>query len=71
VRRAVTKFESEEGGGFKSPFVEGDSLYVEIHSVTFEAFDFLNRPLYKLIDPGVSVIICCLTVKCSFEYHCC
>ena len=52
VRRAVTKFESEEGGGFKSPFVEGDSLYVEIHSVTFEAFDFLNKTAVQINRPG-------------------
>jgi len=52
IRRAVTKFESDEDNNFISPFVKGDSLYVEIHSVTFEAFDFLNKTSIQINRPG-------------------
>ena len=52
IRRAVTKFENEDDGNLMSPFKKGDSLYVEIHSVTFEAFDFLNKTAIQINRPG-------------------
>jgi len=52
IRRAVTKFDSDEDNNFISPFVKGDSLYVEIHSVTHEAFDFLNKTSIQINRPG-------------------
>ena len=52
IRRAVTKFDSDDEGNFLSPFMKGDSLYVEIHSVTFEAFDFLNKTAIQINRPG-------------------
>ena len=52
IRRAVTKFDSDEDNNFISPFVKGDSLYVEIHSVTYEAFDFLNKTSIQINRPG-------------------
>ena len=52
IRRAVTKFNSDDDGNFLSPFVKGDSLYVEIHSVTYEAFDFLNKTAIQINRPG-------------------
>tara|TARA_B100000287_G_scaffold38587_1_gene35362 strand:- start:406 stop:1335 length:930 start_codon:yes stop_codon:yes gene_type:complete len=52
IRRAVTKFDSDDDGNFLSPFVKGDSLYVEIHSVSLEAFDFLNKTAIQINRPG-------------------
>ena len=52
IRRAVTKFNSDDDGNFLSPFVKGDSLHVEIHSVSYEAFDFLNKTAIQINRPG-------------------
>ena len=52
IRRAVTKFENDDDGNLMSPFKKGDSLYVEIHSVTFEEFDFLNKTAIQINRPG-------------------
>ena len=52
IRRGITRFETDEDGDFLSPFKKGDSLYVEIHSVTFEAFDFLNKTAIQINRPG-------------------
>ena len=42
----------DENGDLKSPFAKGDSLYVEIHSITHEAFDFLNKTSIQINRPG-------------------
>ena len=52
IRRGITRFETDDDGDFISPFNEGDSLYVEIHSVTYEAFDFLNKTSIQINRPG-------------------
>jgi len=52
IRRAVTKFETDDNDKFLSPFVKGDSLYVEIHSVTYEAFAFLYITSIQINRPG-------------------
>ena len=52
IRRAVTKFENDDDGNLMSPFKKGDSLYVEIHSVTYEAFDFLYKTAIQINRPG-------------------
>jgi len=53
IRRAVTKFERDEiTDEFKSPFEYGDSLYVEIHSIPYEAFDFLNKVSIQIDRQG-------------------
>ena len=53
IRRAITRFERDEiSDEFKSPFEYGDSLYVEIHSIPFEAFDFLNKVSIQIDRQG-------------------
>ncbi|MBV19537.1 MAG: hypothetical protein CL870_00365 [Cytophagia bacterium] len=52
IRRAVTKFENDDDGNLVTPFKRGDSLFVEIHSVTFEAFNFLNKTALQINRPG-------------------
>tara|TARA_B100000945_G_scaffold193820_1_gene155571 strand:- start:957 stop:1892 length:936 start_codon:yes stop_codon:yes gene_type:complete len=53
IRRAVTRFERDETTDeFKSPFEYGDSLYVEIHSIPYEAFLFLNKVSIQIDRQG-------------------
>ena len=52
IRRGITRFETDDDGDFISPFNKGDSIYVEIHSVTYEAFDFLNKTSIQINRPG-------------------
>ena len=52
IRRAITRFDRDDDNKLLSPFVKGDSLYVEIHSVTYEAFDFLNKTSIQIDRPG-------------------
>ena len=41
IRRAINPFDEDEDGVIKSPYVVGDSVYVQIQSVTEAAFNFL------------------------------
>ncbi|MGL1888270.1 MAG: DUF4249 domain-containing protein [Reichenbachiella sp.] len=41
IREGVNRFE-DDPDEFISPYVDGDSLYVELHSITNEAFNFMN-----------------------------
>ncbi len=44
IRDAINPLiDDGDNGGFLSPYVNGDSVYVEIHSLTNEAFFFLNE----------------------------
>ena len=52
IRRRITRFETDDDGDFISPFVKGDSLYVEIHSITYDAFIFLNQTSIQINRPG-------------------
>lgn len=51
-RRGVTPFDADEDGNVINPFDPGDSLYVEIHSITRPAFDFLNEVIIQTNRPG-------------------
>jgi len=52
IRRAINPFDEKEDGTLKSPYVVGDSVYVEIHSVTEAAFNFLNEVRIQTDRPG-------------------
>jgi len=41
IRRSITQFKQDEDDNFLPPYEFGDSLYVEIHSISLEAFYFL------------------------------
>lgn len=43
IRDSVNPFDEEDNGDFISPYADGDSLYVEIHSITNETFNYLNE----------------------------
>jgi hypothetical protein len=52
VRRRINSFDEDEDGGIKSPIEEGDSVYVQIHSVTVAAFTYLNEVSIQTNRPG-------------------
>ena len=52
VRDAINPFVEDENDDFMSPFDDGDSVYVEIYSITNETFDFLNEVRTQTDRPG-------------------
>jgi len=52
IRDLINPFEQDENDEFKSPFADGDSVYVEIHSITKETFLFLNEVRIQTDRPG-------------------
>jgi hypothetical protein len=52
IRTAINPFDEDEDGTLLSPYSVGDSLYVEINSLSEEAFDFLNEVIIQTDRPG-------------------
>ncbi len=52
IRRAINPFDENEDGTFKSPYMVGDSIYVQIQSVTEAAFNYLNEVRIQTDRPG-------------------
>ena len=52
IRFGVNSFEEDENGGFQAPYLPGDSIYVELHSITNEAFFFLSEVRFQTDRPG-------------------
>ncbi len=52
VRDAINPFEEDENDEFMSPFADGDSVFVEVLSITNETFDFLNELRTQTDRPG-------------------
>ncbi|MBM3178641.1 MAG: DUF4249 domain-containing protein [Bacteroidetes bacterium] len=52
IRRAITPFVTDEDGNFVSPYNPGDSVYVEIHSISLQAFNFLTEVTVQTDRPG-------------------
>lgn len=52
IRQAVNPFNTDAEGNFKSPYLPGDSLRVEIHSISKEAFTFLNEVVVQTDRSG-------------------
>lgn len=52
IRRAINPFDEDNDGGIKSPYVVGDSIYVQLNSVTEAAFNFLNEVAIQTNRPG-------------------
>lgn len=50
--RAVNPNDVDEDDMPLSPYVIGDSLYVEIHSITYESFTFLSQVIVQTNRPG-------------------
>lgn len=52
IRTAINPFDENDDGTLKSPYVVGDSVYVEIQSVTEAGFNFLNEVRTQTDRPG-------------------
>lgn len=50
--RSVNPDEEDENDEPLSPYEPGDSVYVEIHSITLEAYNFLNQVIIQTDRPG-------------------
>ncbi|MDH4059137.1 MAG: DUF4249 domain-containing protein [Cyclobacteriaceae bacterium] len=52
IRRAINPFEVDDQDLLISPYLPGDSVYVEIHSITLQAFNFMNEVRVQTDRPG-------------------
>ena len=52
IRDAINPFETDENDEFLSPYAPGDSVFVEIHSITYEAFIYMNELRIQTDRPG-------------------
>lgn len=52
IRDAINPLDEDEDDNFLSPFEDGDSVRVEIYSITNEAFRFLNETALQTNRPG-------------------
>jgi Domain of unknown function (DUF4249) len=52
IRLAINPFDTDENDVFLSPYLPGDSVYVEIHSISPAAFNFLNEVVIQIDRPG-------------------
>jgi len=52
IRQAINPAVTDANDRPKSPYSAGDSVYVEIHSITKPAFDFLNQVAIQTDRPG-------------------
>lgn len=52
IRAAINPFDEDKDGRIKSPYALGDSVYVEIQSVTEAGFNFLNEVRIQTDRPG-------------------
>lgn len=52
IRRAITPLVTDADGNFVSPYNPGDSVYVEIHSISLQAFNFLTEVTFQTDRPG-------------------
>jgi hypothetical protein len=52
IRDGINPFDEDENEEIKPPYEPGDSVFVEIHSITNEAFTFLNELSIQTDRPG-------------------
>ncbi|GIV36271.1 MAG: hypothetical protein KatS3mg032_0650 [Cyclobacteriaceae bacterium] len=52
IRRGINPFDQDEQGRFLSPYIPGDSVYVELHSLSEASFDFLTQVVLQTDRPG-------------------
>lgn len=52
IRNAINPFESDENNEFMSPYNPGDSIIVEVYSISNEAFSFLTELRIQTDRPG-------------------
>lgn len=52
IRDGINPFEQDDDDNFLSPYDPGDSVFVEIHSITNEAFYYLTQVSVQINRPG-------------------
>ena len=52
IRSAINPNDEDKDGKLLSPYMPGDSIYVEIHSVTYETLTYLNEVAIQTNRPG-------------------
>ena len=52
IRSSINPFDQDEDGNILPPYKREDSVYVELHSITDEAFDFLSQVAIQTNRPG-------------------
>lgn len=52
IRTAINPFDQDENDNLLSPYVVGDSLFVEIHSLSEASFDFMTQVVVQTDRPG-------------------
>ncbi|MDA0194443.1 MAG: DUF4249 domain-containing protein [Bacteroidetes bacterium] len=52
IRDAINPIDEDNNDNFLSPYSDGDSIYVEIHSIPKDAFLFLNEMALQIDRPG-------------------
>jgi Domain of unknown function (DUF4249) len=52
IREAISPFDTDDDGDILSPYDIGDSVYVEIHSISLQAFTFLAEVQVQTNRPG-------------------
>jgi hypothetical protein len=52
IRQSVNPFDQDEDDNFLSPYDIGDTLYVELHSISLSAFNYLNQVRTQTDRPG-------------------
>ncbi|HRG78207.1 MAG TPA: DUF4249 domain-containing protein [Cyclobacteriaceae bacterium] len=52
LRTSINPFDEDDDGNIKSPYVVGDSVYVQIQAITEAGFNFLNEVRIQTDRPG-------------------
>ncbi len=52
IRTGVNPYDQDENGDIISPYIPGDSLFVEIHSLTIQAYSYLYEVSVQTNRPG-------------------
>ncbi len=52
IREMINPYDDDEAGESMPPYMPGDSLVVEIHSINYEAFTYLNELRIQTDRPG-------------------
>lgn len=52
IRRAINPFDQDSNNNLLSPYGVGDSLYVELHSLSEASFDFMTQVVTQTNRPG-------------------
>jgi hypothetical protein len=52
IRQSINPFDQDKNKNFLSPYDIGDSVYVELHSISLSAFNYLNEVRTQTDRPG-------------------